>query len=101
MEFWLILFLEVFVICLACYRRKLVKAVYGIAALEIIMRLFAFISLNIGKNGLATALGKFPDSTLVLIDKFLDGVFYDILAWAFVIIIAYFLVETLRIFFKK
>jgi hypothetical protein len=101
LEAFVILFLVIVIICWACYRRKLDKAAYGIASLDIALRIFAFIAAHIGKNDVATFLGKCPDSILAVADKYLDGFIYSLVAWMFVILMLYFLFLTIRIFFKK
>ena len=101
MEAIVILLLVIVIICWSCYRRKLEKAAYGIASLDIFLRVVAFISANIGSNELSSFLGKFPDSLLATADKYLDNGLYLIVAWLFVLLMIYFFILTLRIFFKK
>lgn len=101
MEAFVILFLVIVIICWACYRRKLEKAAYGIAALEIALRILAFISNHIGTNDISTWMGKCPNSLLAVADKYLVGFIYTLVAWMFVILMIYFLFLTIRIFFKK
>lgn len=101
MEVFVILFLVIVIICWACYRRKLEKAAYGIASLDIALRIFAFIATHIGNNEIANWMRKCPNSLLVVADKYLDGFIYTLVAWMFVILMIYFLFLTIRIFFKK
>lgn len=101
MEAIVILLLVIVIICWACYRRKLEKATYGIAALDIFLRVVSFISANIGSNELSRFLGQFPNSLLAVADKYLNGFLYVIVAWAFVILMIHFFILTLRTFFKK
>lgn len=101
MEAFVILFLVIVIICWACYRRKLEKAAYGIASLDISLRIFAFIATHIGNNEIATWMGKCPDSLLAVADKYLDGFIYTLVAWMFILLMIYFLFLTIRIFFKK
>lgn len=101
MEAFVILFLVIVIICWSCYRRKLEKAAYGIAALDIGLRIFAFIASHIGKNEIAVWMSKCPNSLLAVADKYLDGFIYLLVAWMFVILMIYFLFLTVRIFFKK
>ncbi len=101
MDAFVILFLVIVIICWSCYRRRLEKAAYGIAALDLGLRLFAFISTHIGKNEVATFLGRFPDSLLWVADKYMDGILYTLVAWMFVILMIYFLFLIIRVFFKK
>lgn len=101
MEAIVILLLVIVIICWACYRRKLEKATYGIAALDIFLRIVSFISVNIGKSEFATFLIKFPNSLLAVADKYLNGFIYTLIAWAFIILMIHFLVLTIKTFFKK
>ncbi len=101
MDAFVILFLVVVIICWACYRRKLEKAAYGIASLDLALRIFAFISQNLGSNEITNFLGKFPNSLLGVADKYMDGILYTIVAWAFVLLMMYFLFLIIRVFFKK
>lgn len=101
MEAIVILLLVVVIICWACYRRKLEKATYGIAALDIFLRVVEFIAAHIGKNELSAFLNTFPNSLLAVADKYLDGFLYMLIAWAFVVLMIHFFVLTLRLFFKK
>ena len=101
MDAVVILLLVIVIICWACYRRKLEKAAYGIASLDLFLRIVAFISANIGKNELSIFLEKFPNSLLATADKYLNGGLYLIIAWLFVLLMIYFFILTLRIFFKK
>ncbi len=101
MEAILILLLVIVIICWACYRRKLEKATYGIAALDIFLRVIHFISVNIGDNELSSFLVKFPNSLLAVADKYLDGFLYTLIAWLFIALMIHFFILTLRIFFKK
>ena len=101
MEAIIILLLVIVIICWACYRRKLEKATYGIAALDIFLRVVSFIGANIGENELSSFFNKFPNSLLAVADKYLDGFIYMLIAWAFVLLMVHFFILTLRIFFKK
>jgi len=101
MDAFVVVLLVIIIICWACYRRKLSKAVYGIAALDILLRIFAFIGAHIGGGAMASFFGGFPNSLLAVCDKYTNGIVYLILAWTFVILMIYFLFMTLAIFFKK
>ena len=101
MDAFVVLLLVIVIICWACYRRKLSKAVYGIAALDIFLRIVAFIAAHIGGGAISTFLGSFPNSLLAVADKYTGVLVYLLLAWTFVILMIYFLIMTLGIFFKK
>jgi len=101
MEYFVILFLVFSIVCWACYKRKLAKAVYGLASLEIMLQIFAFVANNIGKKGDTAFISKTPNSLLAVADKFTSGIVYTILAWAFVLLMIYFLFVTIKLFLKK
>ena len=101
MDAFIVLLLIVIIICWACYRRNFDKAVYGIISLDLILRIFAFIGGHIGKNDVATFLSKWPNGILAVSDKYTTGFINLLIAWAFVIIMAYFVVLSLKVFFNK
>ncbi len=101
MDAFLTLLVVIIIVCWACYRRKLSKAVYGIAALDMLLRIIYFVSTHIGVNAVASFFGSFPNSLLAVAGAYTEGIVYLIIAWAFVLLMIYFLVMTLSIFFKK
>ena len=101
MEAFVILFIVIVMVCWACYRRKLSTAAYGIAALDIFLRIVAFISHNIGSNSVSTFLAKFPDSLLWVVDNYAKGLINLFLLWLFVILMIYFLALTVISFIKR
>lgn len=101
MDAFIILILVIMIICWACYRRKLSTAAYGIAGLDLFLRIVYFISIHIGKNDIQRVLAKFPNSILAVADHYTNGIVYLCLAWAFVILMIYFLVLTVMSFIKK
>lgn len=101
MDAFIILVLVILIICWACYRRKLSKAAYGIAALDMFLRIAYFIASQFKGGAIDGFLAKFPNSILAVADTYTDGLVYLIIAWAFVILMIYFLGLTLAIFFKK
>ncbi len=101
MDAYVVLFLVIVIICWACYRRKLEKAAYGIAALDLGLRLFDVVSRNIGKNEVATFLAKWPNSLMSVADQYTKGLINVIISWMFVLLMIYFLFLIIRVFFKK
>jgi len=101
MEYYVIMLLSFFIVCWACYKRKLIKAVYGLASLEIMLQLFYFVANNIGKKVDTAFISKMPNSLLAVADKFTSGVIYSLIAWAFAILMFYFLFLTIKLFLKK
>ena len=101
MDAFIVLLLIIIIICWACYRRNFSKAAYGIIALDLILRIFAFIGSHIGKNEVATFLSKWPNSILAVSDKYTTGFINSLIAWAFVILMTYFVILILKTFFNK
>ena len=101
MEAVIVLILVIVIICWACYRRKVIKAVYGIAALEILLQVFNLIANNIGDNAVSSFMSRFPNRLLAVAYQYTSGIIYTIIVWLFIGIMVVFLWETLRIFFKK
>ncbi len=101
MDAVVILFLVVVIMCWACYRRNLEKAAYGIASLDLALRIFAFIASQLGNNEITAFLAKFPNSLLAVADKYMNGILYSLVAWVFVLLMMYFLFLIIRVFFRK
>lgn len=101
MDAFVVLLLVIIIICWACYRRKLSKAAYGIAALDIFLRIVCWIAQQFKGGAVDAFLTHFPNSLLGVAGKYTDGIIYLIIAWAFIILMCYFLFMTLSIFFKK
>lgn len=101
MDAFLVLLIVIVIICWSCYRRNLSKAAYGIAALDIFLRIVAFIATHIGVNSVSSFLGAFPDSLLALADKYTSGLVFLIIAWSFIILMIYFLGLIISTFFRK
>lgn len=92
----------ILILMILFWYRKFSKGVYGVAMIDIFLRIIAFISVNIGKNQLSNFLASyFPNNLLEVIDKYADGILYDVLAWLYVGIMICFLFYTARIFIKK
>lgn len=98
---FIVLLIVIIIICWSCYRRKLSKAAYGIVCLDMILQVFHFLSKNLGSNAVTDFLARWPNSLIGLVDKYTNGIVFLIVAWAYVILVIYFIFLTLRIFFKK
>ena len=101
MDAFVILFLIILIVCWACYERSLSKAVYGIAAIELFLRIVYFIKTNIGLNSFSEFLGYLPSNLLNgIIDKYTAGFINIILSWLFLLIMILFLFYTAKSFIK-
>lgn len=101
MDAFIILLIVIVIICWACYQRRLATAAYGIASLDLFLRIVDFVSKNIGSNSISKFFSKFPNSLLWVADKYTDGIIYLIISWLFIILMIYFLFLSIVSFIKK
>lgn len=82
--------------------RKFSSFVYGVAIIDIALRILEFIKYNINIKEVMTFINKYcPSSVLSVINKNTSGTINDILAWAYVAIMSIFLFYTIKTFIKK
>lgn len=93
--------LVVAVICYACYKRKFSVAVYGIATIDLFLRIVNFIIWHYFKGTQNDFFAKMPGSIYALIDKYLDGFFFEVLVILYIAMAACFLFYTAMSFTKK
>ena len=94
--------LLVIVVFLMCWYRKLSKVVYGIAMIDIFLRIIDFFTHNLYIKELSNFANKYlPKSIPSVINAYLDGIPELLLIWTYVIIMCVFLFYTVRIFIKK
>lgn len=101
MDALLVLLFVIIIICWSCYKRKMSAAAYGIASLDLLLRIIDFIALNINIKSISDFFRPWPNSILAVTAKYTSGTVYTLLSWSFVLLMIYFLVLTLIIFFKK
>ena len=101
MDAFIVLLVVIIIICWACYKRKLSTAAYGIASLDLLLRILDFIVKNINVKAVSNFFKPWPNSLLSVAAKYTSGMVYSIISWSFIILMIYFLVLTLIIFFKK
>ncbi len=101
MDAFIVLLVVIIIICWACYKRKLSTAAYGIASLDLLLRILSFIVKNINVKAVSNFFRPWPNSLLSVAAKYTSGMVYSIISWSFIILMIYFLVLTLIIFFKK
>ena len=86
----------------AFYYRRVDKVVMGVAIVDIFLRIFHYLVINIEIKGLSEHIEKFlPESIPDIIGKYTQDVVYDILLWVYVICMAVFLGYTIKYFIKK
>ena len=101
MDAFIVLLLVIIIICWSCYKRKFSAAAYGIASLDLLLRILAFIAKNLKIQAISNFFAPWPNSLLAVAAKYTGGLVYTIIAWAFILLMIYFLVLTMILFFKK
>lgn len=101
MDAFIVLLVVIIIICWSCYKRKISTAAYGIAALDLFLRIINFIAVNLKIKSISSFFAPWPNSILAVANKYTSGIIYSIISWSFVLLMLYFLVMTLIIFFKK
>ena len=101
MEAFTVLGIVLVIVCWACYKRKIIKAVYGIASVEIILQLCNLLARNVGDNVISRFLLSFPNSVVTVAGEHTSGIVYDVIVWAFIGLMMIFVYETTKTFFKK
>ena len=85
-----------------CFKRTFSGFVYAVGAAEILFRLLYFLRIKLFSGEVSDFLGKyFPASIPSVIDRYTDGVVYEVLIWVFVGLTIIFEFYTIRIFLKK
>lgn len=101
MDAFIVLLLVIVIICWSCYKRKMSAAAYGIAALDIFLRIVHFIAVNLKIKAISDFFAPWPNSLLAVASKYTSGFIYMVIAWAFVLLMIYFLVLTVISFVRK
>lgn len=101
MDAIIVLLLVVAVICYACYKRRFSVAVYGIAAIDIFLRVSNFIIWHYFKGTKNDFFANMPASIYSLIDKYLNGFFFEVLVFLYIAMALCFLFYTVMSFIKK
>ena len=87
---------------IAFYFRRVDKVVIGVAIVDIFLRIFRYLVVNIEIKGISEHIEKYlPSSIADIIGNYTSDVLYDILIWLYVIVMAVFLGYTIRYFIKK
>lgn len=86
----------------AFYFRRLDKVVMGFAIVDIFLRIFHYLVVNIEIKGISEHVEKYlPASIPDIIGNYTSDVLYDILIWVYVVVMTIFLGYTIRYFIKK
>ena len=93
----IILFLLIFF-----FKRTFSGAVYAFAIIDIFLRLMSFVKTHINEQDISHIIGKYlPDNIPAIIDKYTDGVLFQILLWVYFAIMCVFLFYIIRAFVRK
>lgn len=76
--------------------------VYFVGIVEILFRILTFIRLHIGVPEISALIAKYiPTSILDIFARYSNGLFYEILAWAFLACFVVLEVYLIKYFFKR
>ena len=93
----IIIFLAIFFV-----KRTFSGAVYAFAIVDIFLRLMSFIKVNINEPDISHVIDKYlPNNIQAIMDKYTDGVLYQILLWLYFAIMCVFLFYIIRAFVRK
>ncbi len=91
-----------FIAVIAFYFRRVDKVVTGVAIVDIFLRIFHYLVVNIEIKGISEYVEKYlPGSIPDIIGNYTSDMLYDILIWIYVIIMAIFLGYTIKHFLNK
>ena len=85
---------------IAFYFRRVDKVVIGVAIVDIFLRIFRYLVVNIEIKGISEHIEKYlPSSIPDIINHYTTDVISDILLWIYVIIMGMFLFYNIKYFF--
>jgi len=94
--------LVLFLVLVIVVFRKFSSFVYSVAIFDILLRILTFIRYNIPLADVSSLIAKYiPENIPSILDNYLNGVVYDVVVWAYVIIFIIFEFYIIRIFIHK
>lgn len=94
--------LIVLILLVIMFFRQFSSFVYFIAITDIFLRILTYIGQNIPLQDVAAVINKYiPKSILGILGSYTSGLLYEILAWAFIIIMIIFEAYIIKFFIKK
>ncbi len=97
-----LIILVALIVVVIMFFKRFSSFVFFIAIVDILLRILTFIKDNIPLQDVSSLIGKYiPASIPAILAKYTDGIFYTIVVWAYVIIMAIFLSYIIKIFWKK
>lgn len=92
----------ILVLVLSILRKNIKWGVYVLGTAEVLFRLLHTIGDNLGIEEVNSLINKvFPTSLFAIAKKYTTGLVYDILFWAIIIILAWFVVYLIKYLFKE
>ena len=90
------------IVAVCVYWRRFDKGIYGVAIVDLFLRIFNYLIKHIKIDGITEHLIKYlPESVPGIIKHYTSGILADILIWAYVIVMGIFLFYTIRVFIRK
>lgn len=90
------------IVAVCVYFRRFDKGVYGVAIVDIFLRIFNYLITHVKIDGITEYLTKYlPKSIPGVIKHYTSDIVCDLLIWAYVIIMGIFLFYTIKAFIKK
>lgn len=94
--------LVIIILGIIFFCRKFRNFVYLIAVVDIFLRILTFIKNNLGIPEISSIIAKYlPENLPALINKYTNGVLAELIIWAYVIIMIFFLCYTVKILWKR
>ncbi len=94
---FIVLLLIVFI-----FFRKFSSVVYAIFIVDLILRAFTYIKWNINLLDIKNVIDKYiPESVPAILGRYLDGIFYTIVIWIYIVLLFIFIGYLIRTFIKK
>lgn len=99
---WDLIILIVLVALVVCFFKKFSSFVYGIASIDIFLRILDYVRINLGVPEISKLIADyFPRSIPNVIYKYTNGVLSDVIMWCYVGVFTIFLFYTVKILWKK
>lgn len=94
--------LVILLLVVIMYFRRFSSFVYFVAIVDILLRILTFIKNNIPLQDVASLIDKYiPASILSILSEYTSDIVYQILAWAFIVIMIIFESYIIKFFIKK
>ena len=90
------------IVIVIMFFKRFSSFVFFVAIVDILLRILTFVRDNIGLPDVSALIGKYiPENIPYIIGEYTSGIFYTIIVWLYVGIMAIFLSYIIKIFWKK